>query len=117
MSDLDTLIRDLEEATEGSRELDTAVTNWMWREKWGKKLPKDLSIEPYTTSLDAALTLVPEGWKWEIANHAGDDDGPRAALWWGIPAEHNDEIKQIGAHGNTPALALCIAALKARNAT
>lgn len=64
---------------------------------------------PYTTSLDAALTLVPEGWLYEL--HSGNDEDwaevtlfpylARATFWTRAP---------------TPARALIAACLKARMA-
>lgn len=110
------LIAKLEAASEGSRELDVAIHHG--RAAAHKHLPsgftmKDLGnphrnrglagskfIYPdrgpaphYTTSIDAALTLVPEGWTpWDlIASHCTPDEFDAA-----------------------PALALTIAALRAR---
>jgi hypothetical protein len=67
---------------------------------------------PYTASLDAALTLVPEGkawtvgqnvhhWYWSASVNALDEDGAPKSIGWGGPS-------------NLPALALCAAALQAR---
>lgn len=62
-------------------------------------------VKPVTSSIDAALTLVPEG------------------DWWGItqtPRESNATCAPVGKPGGdghdatTPALALCIAALSSR---
>jgi hypothetical protein len=57
----------------------------------------------YTTSLDAAVTLVPEGWCWMT--------GTSAAVWAGVrqPSFMNIQAK-------TPALRLCVGALRARAA-
>ncbi len=76
-----------------------------------------LTAPHYTTSLDAALTLVPEGWRGKLL--IGDwSDGQRpeqdrAALW------NNDDgaresVFGVGSSAATPALALCIASLRAR---
>lgn len=56
----------------------------------------------YTASIDAALTLVPEGWKWAVTsrNSACCHEQHVAPLNW--------------AYAPTPALALCIAALRAQ---
>lgn len=62
---------------------------------------------PYTTSLDAAVSLVPEGWFWQVKRGFGYD----AVVW---SAER--EGFWAGASQGGPALALCIAALKARRA-
>lgn len=108
------LIERLAAATEGSRELDAAIWLAVTREKdpeefieqarnfFGRE-PSDAfktihrdahamalaNPARYTTSLDAAMTLLPKGWKWRHYL------SPGAA---------------------TPALALCIAALLARQA-
>lgn len=64
-----------------------------------------VKIQPYTTSLDAALTLVPVGWKWQV-NSVG------VASVWPLKQSH---CALSGEHfADNPALALCIAALRAR---
>lgn len=130
------LIARLEAAAEGSRELDAhidAVIN-------GRdviRVEGDFSLATrhtpgrywydsvhfadapnYTTSIDAALTLIPEGFAvrdfsiWpgcrptvRILGTHRERDG----LYW-----HNGTDGRWEAQGATPALALCIAALKAR---
>lgn len=128
------LIAKLEQASEGSRELDAAIwetqgyvrkksKTWhipttpekiyvdTWRTPSGKEIApfyEDEGVTPddipphFTTSLDAALTLVPEGWAWRIQNN-----GLTA-----LCAPDND----LGDYskGATPALSCCIASLKAR---
>jgi len=64
---------------------------------------------PYTASIDAALTLVPEGCGWEIYNTTCDQPKVWAKVY-GWPG--CDEAAR--ANATTPALALCIAALRAR---
>lgn len=112
---MEDLIKRLEEASEGSRELDHAVHCYMvcglngpwgayksaadWQ-KWALK--GNWNSPAYTTSLDAALTLVPEGSDWTL--HRVNDG---LTIWADV-----GPIKE--AWGNTPALALCIAALRAR---
>ena len=126
------LIKDLEQATGPSRELDdrigTAIGLYIERLSDGTLLyqRKDHKMWPevphYTASLDAALTLVPEGWEWQISTRAPDPHSGRTYL-------HNGELQMIGAGitrnpayrgventAYTPALALCIAALRAREA-
>jgi hypothetical protein len=69
---------------------------------------KNSRVRPVTESLDAALTLVPVGgWRWHV------DYRPGAQCWHGLSSPFNDECDSLGA---TPAIALCIAALKARAA-
>lgn len=95
------LIAKLESATEGSRELDRAIHSHI------RGVEEFLlSTWPaYTTSLDAALTLVPEGWHWNV----GD-----VGLAWVGTHESATKIVRHDGDAHTPALALCIAALKAR---
>lgn len=61
-------------------------------------------VPAYTESIDAALTLVPEGSAWTLMRHDN-------ALYY---AECGPDSWQSNAP--TPALAICIAALKARAA-
>lgn len=61
---------------------------------------------PYTTSLDAAVTLVPEGVCWAIKHLPPNP--PRANVW------SRDFGIEENAGGTTMALALCAAALRAR---
>ena len=100
-----TLIEQLKSAGKGSRELDREIDRianppdkgWL-----GRYFPP----HPYTTSLDAALKLVPAKSFPEIKC---DRVGWRAVIW-----------PHFGPHwaadAPTAALALCIAALKARQA-
>lgn len=96
------LVAKLEAATEGSRELDYAVEMSRYDPETMYALNLKLSgdLPHYTTSLDAALTLVPEGYCWSIGFA-----GRTIANVWKTPTPSK---------GGTPALALCIAALKAR---
>ena len=73
---------------------------------------------PYTHSLDAAMTLVPEGWR--VVNFAeSEPDVPPEELrqrpWTAmlkLPAD-DFRAKWAKAYAATPALALCAAALRA----
>lgn len=70
----------------------------------------------YTASIDAALTLVPEGQSWMVALSANDSEQPGARVW---PAMENYGTEDFALHGSfaaAPAIALCIAALRARPA-
>lgn len=127
------LIADLEAAPEGSRELDIKI----WVAVNGKGQPMKtvgppsynpprffcnpspdidwigydlLIIAPNYTSLDAALTLVPEGCGWHV-----DDEGVAVVF-----VRENDLVGHpiIGQcnEASTPPLGICIAALKARQA-
>lgn len=107
------LIATLEQATGPDWHLDSAIARLdQIREEIGDCA--DNEVPPYTTSLDTALTLVPEGCEWRIESH----ERPHPD---GLPRAY---IKRFGALGKsarigrapTPALALCIAALKVRSA-
>ena len=118
----DELIAALEAATGPSRELDW----WVW---WYGKSTEATAPNPrppgeeyirdsleannsprYTASIDAALTLVPKGWMVELWT-AQPTDTER----WNsrVAAYYHPNHKYYGENAYT-AIALCIAALKAR---
>lgn len=115
------LIRRLETATRGSRELDeeiAAVISGAILERQ----PNDRvayhkddmwvsvgEIKPWTTSIDAALTLVPESYVTEFII----GNGSSVNLW-----SRSSPFQQMIKSGklSTPALALCNAVLKALDA-
>lgn len=114
---MDALITELEAAPVGSRELSDKVllaTGWSIGSTghWFTPEHERLGINPQrpspTESLDAALTLVPEGWFINTANQSNSG-------WiWGL---YNPDIQECVANRiekEPPALALTIAALKAR---
>ena len=84
-----------------------------------RKLLGDIERAPhYTASIDSALTLVPEGFRvaglWESVY-------PEQRPWWGAYVNSDDvrspDYKSLHCFGaKTPALALTIAALRARQA-
>jgi len=110
------LITRLKLATEGARDLDGRISRaidipdlvhdehgwWIDSESGTWK-----NVTDYTTSLDAALTLVPDDWHWYVGTN---EEGPDAIIWY--PGDYRLAVK---ATASTPALALCIAALKARD--
>ena len=102
----DNLIARLEAATEGSRELhaETAGLRWNSVGFYYHQNGVDHTGPNYTTSLDAALTLVPEEFDWTLG-HTNS----------GLTI-HAQVGPKIECFADTPALALCIAALKAREA-
>jgi hypothetical protein len=70
-------------------------------------------VAPFTTSLDAALTLVPDGWGINIhlsPQHHNCEQS--ASLMRGDPPYFDGE--EIAVSGATAIIALCIASLKAR---
>lgn len=116
---MDDLIAKLEAATEGSRELDCAIAIAVGhsgfvavvRYDHGTVIEND--FPHYTTSLDAALTLAqPPGhsmWHWNIdAKLMRDHDFFAAEIT--VPSREFRGIQR------TAALAMCIAALRARAA-
>lgn len=68
-----------------------------------------LTAYSYTRSLDDAMTLVPEGWRFEVTT-TGFKPGAS------IITDRGTFINGGGAYAATPALALCAAALRARAA-
>ena len=97
------LITTLEAAAEGSRELDEAIGVLM-----GYEIGKDIGLSPhYTTSLDMAILLVPPG-----ANYGFLSEGTA----WVWPNGGFDLLAGIEGKAPTPALALVIACLRAREA-
>lgn len=105
------LIARLEAATGPDRELDaeimlavypalglTMTANGNWLSKSGIHT----RVEAYTASIDAALSLVPEGWAWCV-----HDVGIASLM---------QALCVVKASAATPELALCIAALRAREA-
>jgi hypothetical protein len=69
-------------------------------------------LPAYTASLDAAMTLVPEGWEWTISAYA---DGAIATCAPAAKA-HPTILVGDGENALLPALALTAAALRARAA-
>jgi hypothetical protein len=129
MTALAGLLARLESATEGSRELDGLIWRtiepegqwWEFGDGWARRDPDDgayVTSAPYTTSLDAALTLLPRGYA--INN---------MMIWPGCPStvtvvetreDHDgrfihhggDRFWQAGAA--TAPIAICIVCLRAR---
>ena len=70
----------------------------------------------YTASLDAALTLVPNGWVFTLStdDNASFPNAAAHARCANVPWASAYVNRVSDAHAATPAIALCIAALKAR---
>lgn len=103
----------LENATEGSDGMDALIVLELYggpSEELagliGLGIARTLN---FTTSLDAALTLVPEGYGWSAQRNRA---GRIGAHVWG----NDGEISSGFIHAPTAPLALCMAALKARSA-
>jgi hypothetical protein len=101
---LSELIERLEKATEPDDKLDTNINAAVLR-----TVERFEPFPAYTSSIDAALTLVPEGYGW----HLWSPDN-----WLPAAEVRNGERVYYGltAQAGLPAIALCIAALKAREA-
>ena len=113
------LVQELERATEGSRDLDQEIRKLLVAQKlsagqggaevrqdmghWSLGYP-DSNIPHYTTSLDAALTLVPPNVTWRVK---GGPQKRQISAW----------VAGWDGYASTPALALCIAVLRAREDT
>ena len=132
MSDRETLaalVARCEAATEADRQLDADISvtiyggEIVWKqsvtgEAWPHRRYASKAhiggfgrapVEPVTASLDAAVTLVPEGWRWEVH---WQSESRSAALVQPFGQVHWATLRQASA--DTPALALCAAALRAR---
>lgn len=145
MTALSDLIARLEAAKEGSRELDRKIAfavNWNGFQNEDQIYKENADDIPnWTQSLDAALTLVPEGWGAEIFWHDGataadayvdlrlpnprwkEPDCPTELLstYAALVSSYEDDDRPINPDEPYPlprakplALALCIAAMKAR---
>jgi hypothetical protein len=129
---MDELIARLENATEGSSDLSWAIAEALgWSKMWSGMTiylpPGETEADydagnaegacgafpAYTTSIDAALTLVPSP-SWDhIQLHFGPPGAWSAEVgYWHIGDKKIDPLCE--GHHQTPALALCIAALRAR---
>lgn len=83
-----------------------------WREMYGDRI---WTAPQYTASLDAAMTLVPDGWSVGL----GDLRGYSPVIWRAHLRDHNEPYNPSSCnwqegHATTAALALCAAGLRAR---
>lgn len=133
MTDLQDIIARLEAATGPDRELDRDICLLVgpYRSDLWEKHPdhsnllrtKDATANDwvvawnYTGSLDAALTLVPENHRWTISSEEFDGGGdpilPSAFVGL-FGADYSPDQFNVA---KTPAIALCIAIMKARSRT
>jgi hypothetical protein len=128
--DLVGLIAKLEAAVGPDRELDADIL-WLTDKRRAERvywnaatgLPKPLPDWPrplsglgpvavvnyapaYTSSLDAALTLVPDGFQWQVRSMPTEEDFDYSAQVNWTPNLHD--------HAASPPIALCVAAFRAR---
>jgi hypothetical protein len=124
MTDLASLIERIEQAEGPSVELNHEIAAAVgWRAvpnptaagglvgKWWTPDQRMSELPPFTHSLDAAMTLVPEGALWTL-------EPDTAWVRW-IDHDHPAGVNEAqagynGREGKATALALCAAALKAR---
>lgn len=65
----------------------------------------------FSTSIDAAVTVIPEGWRWTLAQ---DKDGSFICFLGTSDAQNSDESYLcVEARAQAPSLAICAASLKA----
>lgn len=96
----------LEAATEGTRELDYAIAEALGRENV-RKTQGTFAPWKYTTSIDAALTLVPEGWVPTLYFPDPSIQTDSCLCLLGLPG-----TREAKGQSPTMPLAICIAALK-----
>lgn len=106
-----------EKAGRGDRDLELAV--------WRATDPSAAAVEAegktplpwlhcYTTSLDAAMSLVPEGARWSLEKMAGPRSMASVHVDKRGPTEVLESADHFHASAATPALALTAASLRAR---
>lgn len=115
-AELEALARRVE-TEEPSRELDAAI--WGASGQFGyfeDFMGGDENAPRYTTSLDAAAALVPEGWNWSVERFVFDavmpyaKAGAKASVW---RDSRNPKERIFNVEAPTPAAALTAAALRA----
>ena len=97
-----------EQAAGPDRELDFAIAAGLG---WPDSPNLHQHARRYTESLDAAITLVPEGCDWHV--QANPSVG---ACWASVGGPIKQRISSDVRKAATPALALCAGALRARAA-
>lgn len=113
---MDNLIEKLERADGDSKELYEGICKALLPQlgaSWGEKFLRMVYAGAFES---AALTLVPEGVEWGCGSESETYDaepfgGYHALVYFPAP-----RFKTIKAYASTPALAMCIATLKARGA-
>lgn len=112
--DLIRLAQRLEDQPHGSRELDWVVAKAIglpgleWDDGEPTFGPHDeppIPAPAYTSSLSAAVSMIPAGHGWSYATHHKFPDGVRQCAF----------VDGVPGFGNSPALCICIAALKVRS--
>ena len=120
-----------EKATGPDRELDAASKEAFghirdYAADWGPRGKDRPVAKPYTASLDAAMSLRPEGWRWVLRQATADEckgaffcrleSGDFKSITWGKGGEYITDVisgVDVFCWAATPALALCGASLRA----
>ncbi|KKK65859.1 hypothetical protein LCGC14_2969900 [marine sediment metagenome] len=113
MSDLESLVVELDQAEVGSRKLDCRIHTFVTGEETcestggqrhplaaGKRSGWIDEVPLYTTSINLALTLVPERWIWQLSPNECELT--------------HEKHEHIWVSASTASISLCIAALKAK---
>jgi hypothetical protein len=105
-----------EQATGPDKELDFTIDGFMLKHgPETDRIRNPRYVLPYTASLDAAVTLVPEGCDWHCQSNPSVN-----ACWASVsPMKFDSKLQEWGSgmrRASTTALALCAAALRARAA-
>lgn len=124
-----TLIDKLSALTGPDRECDSLIFKALFPERdwvtfeengvdiWWSRCPHDSCAfdgpPAYTASIDAAMTLLAPNTLYAIGSM---EDGPFTRLCWPMP-DGSYSGGYVEASAATPAIALCVASLKARNLT
>lgn len=123
MTEATSLIERLEALESPCRECDLELW-WEVKANRGspkKPMPKDyreanlrMDDAPlYTSSLDAAMSLVPEGYGWRLWVPSSTSLSPMVVTMWGNGQKYAPNESTAA----TPAIALCIASLKAQESS
>lgn len=101
----------IERASGPDRELDAAIGGAMHKRGWHAAD----CLGNFTASLDAAMTLVPEGWFLTLDRYILSDV-PQRGSWrvWLKFVHPTDQVEKHFARCDTPALAVTAAALRTR---
>lgn len=103
-----------EKAEGPDRELDRLIGATIYQLEVGRTVPgiEGCYSPEYTASLDAALTLAPEGWP--VFHLFNCHLGPDRWIWEADLAPQRSYADILRGQAATPALALCAASLRAR---
>jgi hypothetical protein len=103
---------DLERADRPSRELEADIAE-IFGTGWDVNACEELVFNPpaYTSSIDAALTLVPEGYCVSAMGEVPDD-----CCWYVVLWRDGSEKPEFEVRADSLPLALCAAALRAKEA-